>query len=142
MRSINMINSNIYHGTRKLVGTILPLLFFILCVALFIFFVMGTANHEKFLPRGYSLVGDHGSWEICDYNDNVVIGPNVRRYAVYDKTLITGEVVKSEDEPDSVPGMFVIDMQTRKVYQGLDEVKWKSLIRSYGILEKPKLRHP
>lgn len=129
--------------TKKLVGTVLPLLFFILCAAVFILFVMGDRDRDIHLPRGYSLVDvDRGLWQICDYNDHVVVGPNVRRYAVYDKTLITGEAVKNEDESGSLPGMFVIDMQTRKIYQRLDEGKWTTLLRSYGILEKPRMRHP
>jgi hypothetical protein len=127
---------------RKLFGTVLPLLFFILCVAVFISFLIGPSNHERSLSRGYSLIADHGSWEICDYDDIVLVGPGIVRYAVYDKTLITGEAVKSDGESDSIAGMFVIDMQTRKVYQGLDERKWSTLLSSYGIFEKPRMKHP
>ena len=138
----NAVSKKSYDIMRKSFGTVLPLLFFILCAAVFMSFLMGPSNNERSLSRGYSLIADHGSWEICDYDDIVVLGPGVVRYSVYDKTLITGEVVNSDDRSDSIPGMFMIDMQTRKIYQGLNERKWSTLLRSYGIFEKPRMKHP
>lgn len=77
---------------------------------------------------------------ICDYNDTVIVGPDVERYAVYEKRIITGIVKMAE--PDSVPGMFVIDMQTREVYRGLEENRLQALVRSYGIPDMPRMRRP
>jgi hypothetical protein len=74
----------------------------------------------------------------------ILIGPTVDRYQVLG-AVITGHVSPwhGPNAPERpMPGYFVVDTATDRVWQGLDERAWRQRLREFGVTEEPQLKWP
>ena len=100
-----------------------------------------TSDYYLRLGNGYSLARwSYKTVALCNAEMVAVVMPHIDRYQVYPAAII-GHVVKHHDPYyRSVPGYFVVDMKTGKVYQGLSYEEWLKLLRTYGIRSAPAMQ--
>ena len=100
-----------------------------------------TSDYSIDLPKGYSLVRQYSQTVcLCNAEGSVVVQPHVDAYQVL-PNVIVGHVQKHKDQYwKSVPGYFVVDTTTGKVYQGLSEAAWLKHLRKFGVRSRPVLQ--
>ncbi|MEN6371881.1 MAG: hypothetical protein ABFD64_07690 [Armatimonadota bacterium] len=100
------------------------------------------------LPRGYSLIPISGGDNVCLAESGtvgrIIIGPKVKAYRVYStkhSNIVVGYIGKSKHW-DSRSGYFILVCDGGKLYKGLSNKQWISLLHSYGIHKQPTLHRP
>ncbi|MHB1462766.1 MAG: hypothetical protein ACYC1M_15865 [Armatimonadota bacterium] len=111
------------------------------------------------LPGGYDMwrsrygvVMENKKDPLKFWHEKNKIGPNVGGYRVYPKVIVgqvtihpndhEGYATLSWDHNERRPGYFIVDLHTRKVYDGLSKQAWLAKLKSYSITDEPKLHKP
>lgn len=106
--------------------------------------VSACGDYRVGLPGGYSLVSVYsGAALISNPEHVVVVDANIDAYTVVGN-LIVGHVSMAELSPEkesSIPGYFIVNVETHHVTQGLGKDAWLGYLRQSGFNE-PKLRKP
>lgn len=104
---------------------------------------IGTGDYETDLSHGYKIVRSMSeSVALCDSSNLEIVAPHIDGYAV-NAEFIIGHVKKSKYPcDDSVPGYFIVDLETGNVKQGLSKEDWLSKLKKYGIKSAPTLKVP
>lgn len=107
--------------------------------------VLGTGwnDYEVELGAGYKLVRTNACNVMILHKDHGFIIPSKIVGLGLRKDIITGRV---ENEPlanvPSIPGYFIVEMETGSVQTGLAEQTWLNALRLLGLKHPPKLRKP
>lgn len=113
-------------------------------------------SYEMFFYRGVRMVWRPSYSELKAFEripnnelpDKRMIGPNIDGYRAFNN-IITGYITKHVDEPtgdndlntsiESKTGYFIVEVDTKKVYEGLGKQEWIQKLKTYGIDEVPVL---
>ena len=100
-----------------------------------------TSDYFLRLGNGYSLARTQNrNVGLCNAHGEQVVGPQIDKYQVYPQAIV-GHVLKYPDPYfQSIPGYFVVDVKTGKVYQGLSYQEWLKRLRRYGIRSAPAMQ--
>ncbi len=117
-------------------------------VVLYFWFSLFGGDYSISLPDGYSLDRVNAAEVVMlgpKPNRSLLINSNIDGYKVLNRIVI-GHVslpqLPAEDTKDSIPGFFILDIQSGEVQQGLPEPVWLDSLRKYGITKKPSLHKP
>jgi hypothetical protein len=75
---------------------------------------------------------------------DVLVMPNIDGYRVY-PGMIVGHVSRDKDEGEageSIPGYFVVDLQTQAVHQGLSKKSWEIALAKRNVTGDVALHKP
>lgn len=121
---------------------------------------MNMSNRYGFnLPGGFRLMQhfdevwiQNMKWKPDD--KTYIVGPGVSGYRVY-TTVITGCITPNPNDQEFAAkysnqssirvrtlGYFIIDVQTKKSYAGLNKPEWMRKLNTYGITKEPEIYTP